>query len=128
MGGALRQLSAAIPNFAARLPYLDFQKNANNDTYMIDYVGGLKAGEYADEIVRTKYMATNTEHNFSTVTLYISATGGFFHFEIVRAFEDGAYVDAFLEQLSRHGIAYTREPESRYVTPENGLVTDLGLL
>lgn len=128
MGGALRKISAAIPNFAGRLPYLDFKKNANNDTFMIDYVGGLKAGEYAQEIVRTKYMATNTEHNFSTVTLYISATSGFFHFEIVRAFESGAYVDAFLEQLSRHGIAYTKEPESRYVTPENGLIKDLGLL
>jgi len=128
LGGALRQISAKIPNFAGRLPYLDFQKNANNDTYMIDYVGGLKAGEYAREIVRTKYMATNTENNFSTVTLYISATSGFFHFEIVRAFESSAYVDAFLEQLSRHGIVYAREPESRYVTPENGLITDLGLL
>jgi len=37
-------------------------------------------------------------------------------------------VEAFLEQLSRHGIDYVREPESRYVTPENGLVTDLGLV
>ena len=128
MGGALRQMSAAIPSFAGRLPYLDFQKTANNDTYMIDYVGGLKAGEYGHEIVRTKYMATNTEKNFNTVTLYISATGGFFHFEIVRAFESGVYVDAFLEQLSRHAIAYVREPESRYVTPENGLIKDLGLL
>ncbi len=128
MGGALRKMSAAIPNFAGRLPYLDFQKNSTNDTYMIDYVGGLKAGEYGREIVRTKYMATNIDRNFSTVTLYISATGGCFHFEIVRAFESGVYVDAFLEQLSRHGIAYVREPESRYVTPENGLITDLGLL
>jgi hypothetical protein len=48
--------------------------------------------------------------------------------ESVRACEGGVYVDAFLEQLSRHGLAYTREPESRYVTPENGLITDLGLL
>jgi len=128
LGGALRKIGAAIPNFAGRLPYLDFQKNSNNDTYMIDYVGSLKAGEYAHEIVRTKYMATNTGHNFSTVTLYISAISGFFHFEIVRAFESGAYVDAFLDQLSRHGIAYTREPESRYITPENGLIPDLGLL
>jgi hypothetical protein len=128
MGGALRQMSTAIPTFAGRLPYLDFQKTANNDTYMIDYVGGLKAGEYGREILRTKYMATNIDRNFSTVTLYISATGGFFHFEIVRAFDSGVYVDAFLEQLSRQGIAYVREPESRYVTPENGLIKDLGLL
>ena len=64
---------------ALRLPYLDFQKNSTNDTYMIDYVGGLKAGEYGREIVRTKYMATNIDRNFSTVTLYISATGGCFH-------------------------------------------------
>ncbi len=128
MGGALRKVSSAIPNYAGRLPYLDFKKNSNNETYMIDYVGSLKAGEYGREIVRTKYMATNTENHFSTVTLYISATGGFFHFEIVRAFESSAYVDAFLEQLSRHGIAYACEPESRYVTPQNGLITDLGLL
>ena len=128
LGGALRKVGAAIPNFSGRLPYLDFEKNSNNDTYMIDYVGSLKAGEYGREIVRTKYMATNTRRGFGTVTLYISATGGFFHFEIVRAFECGAYVDAFLEQLTRHGVAYAREPESRYVTPENGLVTDLGLL
>ena len=128
MGGALRQISGAIPSFAGRLPYLDFKKNSNNDTCMIDYVGSLKVGEYGHEIVRTKYMATNTENHFSTVTLYISATGGFFHFEIVRAFESSVYVDAFLEQFSRHGIAYTREPESRYVTPVNGLITDLGLL
>ena len=128
LGGAQRKIGAAIPNFKGRLPYLDFSKNANNDTYMIDYVGSLKAGAYAHEIVRTKYMATNVGAHFSTVTLYISATGGFFHFEIVRAFESGVYVDAFLEQLSRHGVAYTREEESSYVTPENGLIPGLGLL
>ena len=127
MGGALRQIGASIPNFSGRLAYLDFSQNANNDTYMIDYVGSLKAGAYSHEIVRTKYMATNTAPNFSTVTLYISATSGFFHFEIVRAFESGVYVDAFLDQLSRHGIAYTREAESRYTTPENGLISGLGL-
>jgi hypothetical protein len=33
-----------------------------------------------------------------------------------------------VSQFARHGIAYVREPESRYVTPENGLITDLGLL
>jgi hypothetical protein len=128
MGGAVAQVSQVMHSFDEKMQVLNFAKNANNDTYMIDYVGGLKAGEYAREIVRTKYMATNTEPNFSTVTLYISATSGFFHFEIVRAFESSAYVDAFLEQLSRHGIVYAREPESRYVTPENGLITDLGLL
>ena len=62
------------------------------------------------------------------VGLNSSIRGGFFHFEIVRAFESGAYVDAFLDQLTRHGIRFVREPESRYVTPENGLITDLGLL
>ena len=128
LGGALRQIGASIPNYTGRLAYLDFAKNANNDTYMIDYVGSLKAGVYSSEIVRTKYLATNIEPNFSTVTLYISATSGYFHFEIVRAFESGAYVDAFLDQLSRHGITYIREADSRYTTPENGLITGLGLM
>ncbi len=128
LGGALRQIGASIPNYTGRLAYLDFAKNANNDTYMIDYVGSLKAGVYSSEIVRTKYLATNIDPNFSTVTLYISATSGYFHFEIVRAFESGAYVDAFLDQLSRHGITYIREADSRYTTPENGLITGLGLM
>lgn len=90
--------------------------------------GGLKAGSYAKEIVKTKYMATNIGKGFRTVVLYITATGGYFHFEVVRAFESGVYVDAFLDQFKRHGIAFEREGGSSYITPENGLISGLGLL
>ena len=128
MGGALRQVGTAIPNFTGRLSVLDFSKGSNNDTFMIDYVGGLKAGRYASEIVKTKYMATNLDPGFRTVTLYLTATAGYFHLEVVRAFESSVYVDAFLEQLTRCGIHFEREEESRYITPVNGLITDLGLL
>ena len=44
MGGALRQMSAAIPSFAGRLPYLDFRKDSNNECPRLRYRRALSHG------------------------------------------------------------------------------------
>lgn len=128
LGGTQRKLDAVMHSFQERVGVLDFMKTSSGDSYSVDYVGGLKAGEYRDEIVRTRYMATNLHPNFRAMTLYTTATAGQFHIEMVRSCESDVYVEAFLDQLKRHGLAFEREPESRCLTPENGLVPGLGLL
>lgn len=73
------------------------------------------------------YKATSLDGGFRTVTLYLTATAGYFDIEIVRAFESDAYVGAFAEQLEKRGIGFAQGSEESYITPENGLITALGL-
>ena len=128
MGGAVRKVGAVMHTYAERVSVLDFSSKSNSDTYMIDYVGSLNAGEYASEIVKTRYLATNLSRNYNSMTIYLSATAGFFHLEVVRGFESSVYCDAFLDQLVKHGIAFERDAETSYITPQNGLIEGLGLI
>ncbi|MBR3326960.1 MAG: hypothetical protein IKG22_06515 [Atopobiaceae bacterium] len=82
---------------------------------------------FADQILHVRYKATNLDDNYRTVTLYLTAMAGCFDIGLVRASGSDVYVGAFDEQLSRHGITFTQGAEERYVTPENGLITSLGL-
>ena len=127
MGGAVAQVSQVMHSYAEKLQVLNFAKGANNDTYMIDYVGGLRSEGFEDQIVSVHYKATNIDDGFRTLTLYLTATAGYFDIELVRAFESNIYVDAFAEQLTAHCIAFERGGEESYVTPENGLLSALGL-
>ena len=128
LGGAVRKVGTVMHTYAERQAVLDFSSKSNSDTYMIDYVGSLNAGEYASEIIKTRYLATNLTRNFNSMTIYLSATAGFFHLEVVRGFESSVYCDAFLEQLVKHGIAFERDAETSYITPQNGLIEGLGLI
>ena len=127
MGGAVRQVSQVMHSYREKLQVLNFAKNANNDTFMLDYVGGLRSRGFEDQIVSTHYKATNCQPGMRTVTLYITATAGYFDIELVRAFEGDMYEGALAEQLERRGIAFARGEESSFITPENGLVGSLGL-
>ena len=128
LGGAVRKVGTVMHTYAERQAVLDFSSKSNSDTYMIDYVGSLNAGEYASEIIKTRYLATNLTRNFNSMTIYLSATAGFFHLEVVRGFESSVYCDAFLEQLVKHVIAFERDAETSYITPQNGLIEGLGLI
>lgn len=128
MGGAVAQVSQVMHSYDEKMQVLNFAKGANNDTYMLDYVGGLRSAGFEDQIVSVHYKATNTNDGFRTLTLYLTATAGYFDIELVRAFESDIYVDAFAEQLDAHGIAFTRGAEESYLTPENGFLSALGLV
>lgn len=127
MGGAVAQVGAAMHSYQEKEQVLDFSRTANNDTYMIDYVGGLRSAGFEDQIAAVHYKATNIESGFRTVTLYLTATAGYFDIELVRAFGSDVYVGAFTEQLERRGIGFAQGDEKSYITPENGLITSLGL-
>lgn len=127
MGGAVRKVDAVMHSFAEKKQALNFVKHANNDTFMVDYVGGLQARGFEDQIVSTRYKASMFDPGFRTVILYLTATAGYFDIELVRAFASDVYVEAFSEQLKRCGVAFTRGGEESYTTPVNGLITGLGL-
>jgi len=127
MGGAVAQVGQVMHTYQEKVQVLDFSKTANNDTFMIDYVGGLHSAGFEDQIASVHYKATNIEGNFRTATLYLTATAGYFDIELVRAFESDVYVGAFAEQLKKQGIDFTQSGEESYITPENGLITSLGL-
>ena len=128
MGGAVAQVGQVMHSYQEKAQVLNFAKNSNADTYMIDYVGGLNARGYEGQIAAVHYKATNTDGNFRTVTLYLTATAGYFDIELVRAFESDVYVGAFAEQLAKQGIAFTQGAEESYITPQNGLLSALGLV
>ena len=127
IGGAVRKVGQAMHSYHEKLQVLNFAKNASNDTFMLDYVGGLRSEGFGDQIVSTHYKATNLQPNMRTVTLYITATAGYFDIELVRAFQSDVYEGALAEQLEKRGIAFAQGGESSYITPENGLIGSLGL-
>ena len=127
IGGAIRQVGQVMHSYREKLQVLNFAKNANNDTFMLDYVGSLRSRGFEDQIVSTHYKATNLGPGMRAVTLYITATAGYFDIELVRAFEGDVYEAALAEQLEKRGIAFARGEESSYITPENGLIEALGL-
>lgn len=127
MGGAVRKVGQAMHSYQEKSQVLNFARNANNDTFMLDYVGSLRSRGFKDQIVSTHYKATNCQPSFRTVILYIMATAGYFDIELVRAFESDVYVGAFAEQLEKRGINFVQGKEISYITPENGLIEGLGL-
>ena len=127
MGGAVRKVGQAMHSYQEKSQVLNFARNANNDTFMLDYVGSLRSRGFEDQIVSTHYKATNCQPGFRTVTLYITATAGYFDIELVRAFESDVYVGALAEQLEKRGINFVQGKEISYITPENGLIEGLGL-
>ena len=127
MGGAVAQVSQAMHSYQEKIQVLNFSKTANNDTFMIDYVGGLRSVGFEDQISSVRYKATNIEEGFRTVILYLTATAGYFDIELVRAFESDVYVGAFANQLEKRRIGFVQGSEEAYITPGNGLIPALGL-
>lgn len=127
IGGAVAHVGQVMHSYQEKMQVLNFAKNATNDTFMIDYVGGLRSAGFENQISSVHYKATNIEDGFRTVTLYLTATAGYFDIELVRAFESDMYVGAFANQLEKRGIGFTQGSEISYITPENGLITALGL-
>lgn len=128
MGGAVAQVGQVMHSYREKAQVLNFAKNANSDTFMIDYVGGLRSEGFEDQIASVHYKATNLDGSFRTATLYLTATAGYFDIELVRAFESDVYVGAFAEQLAKQGIAFEQGAEESYITPQNGLLSALGLV
>ena len=127
IGGAVAQVGQVMHSYQEKMQVLNFAKNATNDTFMIDYVGGLRSAGFENQISSVRYKATGIEDGFRTVTLYLTATAGYFDIELVRAFESDVYVGAFAEQLEKRGIGFAQGSEASYITPENGLIAALGL-
>ena len=127
IGGAVAQADETMHSYQEKQQVLDFIKYYSNDSYMIDYVGGLNSAGFEDQILSVRYQLTHLEPNQATVFLLLTATAGRFDIEMARFCESDAYVDAFEEQLERRGIAFERGAEERYTMPENGLIPALGL-
>ena len=68
MGGAVAQVGQAMHSYQEKAQVLDFSKTANNDTFMIGYVGGLRSAGFEDQIASVHYKATNLDGGFRTVT------------------------------------------------------------
>ena len=127
IGGAVAHASQTMRSYQEKQQVLNFIKYYSNDSYMIDYVGGIRSIGFEDQILSVRYKLTHLESNQGTVLLVITATAGFFDIEMTRSCESDVYVGAFAEQLERRGIAFDQGAEDRYVTPENGLIPALGL-
>ena len=59
MGGAVAQVGQAMHSYQEKAQVLDFSKNANNDTFMIDYVGGLRSAGFEDQIASVAHPVEN---------------------------------------------------------------------
>ena len=121
------ETQASTSSFAQRYAVYSGDTIITNNSFMIDYVGGLKVNGYEDRLVATRYLAGSPKRRLP-ITLYLTATAGRFDIAFVRIFESDAYEHAFCDQLASHGIASELGKPRAFVTPENGFVTTLGLM
>ena len=121
------ETQAKAHGFAEKYALLSGNNLLVNNSCLIDYVGGLRLPGYEDQIVSTRYLAGEPTRT-QGINLYITATGGYFDMQLVRAFKSDVYERAFCAQLEAHGLAYELREARNFLTPQNGLITALGLL
>jgi hypothetical protein len=93
----------------------------------VDYVGGLHAEGFEDQLVSIRYLSSPLGDQSDSLSLFVTATAGRFDLVFARNFATDVYDKAFLAQLDEHGIPYELGGERNFMTPRNGLIPALGL-
>ena len=111
----LIHLGAKLPFFWLKTKVLAIAENRPQDTFLVDYVGGLTANGYADQIADVRYL--NSVH-FPGVTVLMSETAGHFHINFNQTFESDRYFKAFCAILDEQGIPYEVLERDSYLNPK----------
>lgn len=86
------------------------------DTFSVDYVGGLNTGAYSDQITGVSYL--NADPFKGSLFILMSETAGYFHLNFTQTFDNDRYYEAFCKVLDAEGVPYERLPFDSYLNPE----------
>ncbi len=108
-------LGKKMPTFGLKTKVLAMGENKPQDTYLVDYVGGLTANGYGDQITEVRYL--NPTASRSSNIILLSSTAGYFHINFTQTYESDRYYQAFCAVLDEQGIPYEKLPFDTYLNP-----------
>ena len=112
----MTQLGKKLPFFFLKNKVMAMSESHPQDTFTVDYVGGLKTNDYSDQITEVRYL--NPDPYKGSLFVVLSETAGFFHINFNQTFESKQYFDSFLKSLDELKIPYEELPGDTYLNPE----------
>ena len=111
----LIHLGAKMPGYYLKTKVLAMSDNNPQDTFFVDYVGGLRCNDYADQITEVRYLNAPPANGASFVLM--SETAGYFHINFTQTIASDRYYLAFAAILDELGIPYEKLPYESYLNP-----------
>ena len=109
-------LGKHMPGYRLKNKVMAVTESNPQDTFSVDYVGGLKTGEYSDQVTEVKYLNPDVYRGSLFVTL--SETAGYFHLNFNQTFSSTDYYDGFVRILDELNIPYEKLPGDTFLNPE----------
>lgn len=113
--GIMMHLGKKVPIFSIRSKMMALPEKRPQDTFLVDYVGGLKTNDYSDQITGVSYK--NTDVGFGSMGVILSETAGSFHMNFIQTFDNDRYFKSFLQTLDSLEIPYEVLSSSSYLNP-----------
>ena len=108
-------LGSKMPGYFLKTKLLAMSDNNPQDTFFVDYVGGLRCNDYADQIKEVRYLNAPPPNGATFVLM--SETAGCFHINFTQTVESDRYYLAFAAILDELGIPYEKMPAESYLNP-----------
>ena len=108
-------MGAKMPGYYLKTKVLAMGDNNPQDTFFVDYVGGLRCNDYADQITEVRYLNAPPANGASFVLM--SETAGYFHINFTQTIESDRYYLAFAAILDELGIPCEKLPYESYLNP-----------
>jgi hypothetical protein len=112
----MTQLGKKIPFYFLKNKVMAMSENHPQDTFTVDYVGGLRTNDYSDQITEVRYL--NPDPYKGSLFVVLSETAGYFHINFNQTFDSKRYFNSFLKSLEELKIPYETLPEDTYLNPE----------
>ena len=112
----LIRMGAKMPTYKLKKKLLSISDNNPQDTYFVDYVGGLRCNDYADQITHVRYLNAPPANGATFVLM--SETAGYFHINFTQTMASDRYYLAFAAILEELGIPCEKLPCESYLNPE----------
>ena len=111
----ITHLGKKMPLYSIKSKIFALPENNPQHTFMVDYVGGLRANGYADQITDVRYL--NVDPCGRASMILMSETAGHFHVNFTQTYETDRYYQAFCSILDEEGIPYEKLERDTYLNP-----------
>jgi hypothetical protein len=109
-------LGKKLPTYFLKNKVMAMPENHPQDTFTIDYVGGLKTNDYSAQISEVRYL--NPDPYKGSLTVCISETAGYFFINFNQTFDSPLYYNTFIRILESEHIPYEKLEKDTYLNPQ----------
>jgi len=109
-------LGKKLPGYFLKNKLMAMGETHPQDTFFIDYVGGLKTNDYTDQITEVRYL--NADPAFGSSFVIMNETAGYFYINFTQNFNSDRYYLAFVTILDELGVPCEKLPYESFLNPE----------